>query len=130
MSRNGSTRTWTGLRPPMKAWRCLRGPVIQLLLNSRRMFTSARHNAYPAIYYVSRAVAMKLSMIARPHTTVLTHVGLVMDILGKRRNVDSGMLFYIMDTPLLIPFQRWAFRAACVCPRILCIMLLYLYTNF
>ena len=130
MSRNGCTRTWAGSRPAMQAWRHLRGPVIQLLLNSRRMFTSARHNAYLATYYVFRAVVMKLSMIVRPHTTVLIHVGLVMNILMKRRNVDSGMSFHTTGFSLLIPFQCWTFRTACVCPRILCTISLHSHTHF
>ena len=68
------------------------------------MLASAKHSVYLAIYFVSRAVVMKLSMIARPHMTVPTHVGLVMNILVRRRNVDSGMSFYTMCFSVLIPF--------------------------
>jgi len=39
---------------------------------------------------------MIISMIARPHTVALTCVGLMMTILVKRRNVDSGMTLYTM----------------------------------
>ena len=130
MSRYGWTRTWTGSRIAIQAWRHLRGPMMQLLLNSRRMFTSARHNAYLAISFVFRAVVIKPSMIARPHTIAPTHVNLVMNISVKRRDVDLGMLLHIMRPPLLTPFQCWALRAARVCPRILWIMSLHLHTHF
>jgi hypothetical protein len=88
----------------MQAWRHSGGPVIQLLLNSRRMFTSARHSAHLVIYSVSRVVVMMLSMIAGPHISVLTNVNLVMDTLVKRRAVASvldiqgGMCVLLMFT--------------------------------
>lgn len=62
---------------------------------------------------------MILHIIARLHITVLTCVGLVMiTILVKRRNVVLGIIFYTITTSLLIPSQRWTFRAACVCSKI------------
>jgi len=85
----------------MQAWRLLEGPVTQLLLNLRRMFTSVRHSAHLVTYCVFRVVVMTLSMIAGPHIIALTYVGLVMNILVKRRNVDSGMLFHTLS---LIPY--------------------------
>ena len=130
MSRSGCTRTWISSRLAIQAWIYLRGPMIQLLLNSRKIFTFARHNAHLAISYVFRAIVMKLSMIARPHTTVLTHVGLVINTLVKGRSVDSSMSLYTMGPPLLTPFQCWAFRAACVCSRVLCMTSPHLHTHF
>ena len=65
--------------------------MIQLLLNSRRMFTSARHSAHLVVYCVFRVVVMTLSTIAGPHIIVLTPVASVMNTLVKRRSVVSGM---------------------------------------
>jgi hypothetical protein len=130
MSRNGYTRTWRGSRPAMQAWRHSGGPVIQLLLNSRRMFTSARHSAHLVIYSVSRVVVMMLSMIAGPHISVLTNVNLVMDTLVKRRAVASGMSFHVVIFTSLTPLQCWTFRAACVCLGILYMRSLFLHAHF
>ena len=92
MSRNGYTRTWIGSRPPMQAWRHSGGPVIQLLLNSRRMSTFARHSVHLVIYCVFRAVVMTTSMIAGPRIIVLTFVTSVTGILMVTgRSADSGM---------------------------------------
>ena len=77
----------------MQALRYSGGPVTQLLLNSRRMSTSARHNAHLVIYYAFRVTVMTLSMIAGPHIVVLTSVALIMNTLVKRRSVVSGVLY-------------------------------------
>ena len=61
------------------------------------MPTSVRHSVHLAAYYAFRAVVMMLLMIARPHIYAPICVGLVMNIvLVMRKNVDSGMLFYII----------------------------------
>jgi len=117
MSRSGFPRTWIGLRPAMQAWRHLGGPVIQLLLNSRKMFTFARHSVHLVTYCVFRVVVMMLSMIAGLHTIALTSVASTMNILVKRRNVVSGMSHYMATLTLLTNSQCWAFRATCVCQK-------------
>jgi hypothetical protein len=130
MSRNGYTRTWKGSRLVMQAWRHSGGPVIQLLLNSRRMFIFAGHSAHLVIYCVFRVVVMMLSMIAGPHITVPANVSLVMNTLMKRRTVASGMSFHEVFFALLMLSQCWTFRAACVCLGILYMRSLSLLAHF
>lgn len=90
--------------------------MIQLLLNSGRTPTSARHNAYLVTCCASRVVTTTLHMIATLHMNALTRVDSVMNIiLEKIRSVDSGILFYIIITSLLTPSQGRTFRATCVC---------------
>lgn len=115
MSRNGYMRIWTGSRLAMQAWRHSGGPVIQLLLNSRRTFTSAGHSAHLATYCASRVVAMTPSTIVRLHTSVLTSVASAMNILAKRRNVDLGMSCYVLALTALTPSQCRAFGGTRVC---------------
>jgi len=88
---------------------------MQPLLNSRRMFTSARHSVHLVTYCVSRVLVMTLSMIAGLHIFALTPVASMMSILVKRRSVDLGMLHYPMTLALLTYLQCWTFRGTYVC---------------